>query len=436
MAIPRADAALLLRRAGFGGTLAEIDDLATAATWADAVERVLDTSAAPPVVPPAELTDPAKDAYTRWVACTQWWIERMRTTPAPIVEKLTLFWHGHFASSTDKVPIELLFDQIDLYRQRALGDFHDLAQAMAVHPAMLVYLDNATNVAGVENENFARELMEMFTMGNHTFGEADVIAMARAWTGHGLDRAGTSYEFHPDRHDAGDKTLFGITRAWNGPETITEIIRGSKRFVSARFIAAELWSFLATPDPSATIVADLAKAFGAARQDLKALVRAIFLHPEFRSPAVRGGLVRSPIEWIVLILRSLGISAADAHPDWFVGAMGHVPFAPPNVSGWKPNAYWISTSGLWARGSFAGYVRWLATDDSGPYRLFADLPAKTPAEIAGTLLATFGIESPSPRTRTIVTNWANGLKQPGAPSWSIRPNGIPLVALSPEALLA
>lgn len=436
MAIPRRDAAHLLRRAGFGGTPAEIDALAGQSSWSAAVDSVLDRSGDPPLNPPPIMSDPAAGDYSRWVGGVQWWIERMRTSPTPIVERLALFWHNHFVSGTDKVPMPLLWDQLQLFRSAGMGDFHTLAQQMAVQPAMLLYLDNASNVAGAENENFAREVMELFLLGNFTFTEADVIAMARAWTGHGLNRSEDAYEWHPTKHDSGTKSLFGIDRDWNGPDTITEIVRGSKASVSARFIAAKLWSYLAYPNPEPALVADLASAYLAADLDLTTLLRAIFNRPEFLAPATRTALVRSPVEWTVALLKALDIRAADAHPEWFLENMGQRLFEPPNVAGWKQNGYWVSTSATWGRADFASYLRWVATSNDGPYRRFGGLDTKTPDEIVAVALSTFGLDEPSPVTREVIRSWAAGLKGNWDVQWSVRPNIIPLTALSPDFQLA
>ncbi|QYG92156.1 DUF1800 domain-containing protein [Iamia sp. SCSIO 61187] len=263
MDFTRADVAHLLRRAGFGGTTAEIDALVARPSWAAVVDRVLDTSAAPPDHVPARVDDRADPWYPPWVAGVQHWTDRMATTPTPIVEKMTLFWHGLFTSSVDKVLMRLVFRQVATYRTHAVGDLHDLAQAMATSPAMLVYLDNESNVVGNPNENFARELMELFLLGQGQYTEADVAEMARAWTGHGFDSVGETYIWYPGRHDDGPKTIWGITRRWDGPETITEMVRGSKQQACARHIATRLWAFLAGPPPGPGVIDELASAFAA-----------------------------------------------------------------------------------------------------------------------------------------------------------------------------
>lgn len=437
MPITAGDAAHLLRRVGFGAKPAEIMTLAALPTWSDAVDAVLNTSRAPgPLAAPPEMGDPGAQDYWRWVKATQVWVDRMRTTPAPIVEKMALFWHGHFTSSREKVAMPLLWDQLQLYRTLALGDFHELTQRMAVHPAMLIYLDNSTNVARSPNENFGRELMELYLMGNGTFTEADVVAMSRAWTGHGTNSADTAYEPHPALHDDGQKTLFGITRNWDGPAAITEILRGSQAAVSSRYIAAKLWAYFAGTQATPALVDDLAAAFRGSGLSIRALVRAILMRPEFLSAEVRTGLVRGPIDWVVATARALGVAAPDFNPEWYLGTMGQEPFAPPNVSGWRSNSAWISTSSEWARARMVMRLRWIATVPDGQYKLFQLIEAKTAREIADTAITVFEISEPTANFRRVVEDWATRIKAPGGPAWSAGPNLILLSTLSPDFQMA
>jgi uncharacterized protein (DUF1800 family) len=433
MDFTRNDVAHLLRRAGFGGKPGEIDALMGEADWAHVVDAVLDTSANPPdTIPPAVDVLGVGQYYQAWVAAVHFWMDRMATSPTPIVEKMALFWHGHFVSAEDKVLTRLLFRQVKMYRQYGLGDLHELAQRMAVDPAMLQYLDNATNVKGEPNENFARELMELFTLGNFQFAESDVIAMARAWTGHGLTRDAEGYRFYDEDHDHGNKTLFGIApRDWDGPAALTEIVRGSKQGICARFIAGKLWSFLAYQAPAASLVDALTSAFITSNMNIKALLRAIFMRPEFRSATTRTALVRTPVEWMVATMRHLGMDAATLHPEWWLEHLGQRLFDPPNVSGWKQNAYWISTTTMWARGDWAGWVRWKA-NDAGFLAGAGDL---TPAAATQAALDLFGINEPSPASRQVLEGYVAG-EQVARRRWAVPPNLITLTMLSPDYQLS
>lgn len=427
----RPDVAHLLRRAGFGGTAAEISALAALPSWAAVVDRVLDTSANPVDTIPAAVDDRDDEWYAPWVAGVHYWLDRMATSPTPLVEKVTLFWHGNLASSTDAAYPRLLFRQIKTYRALGLGDVHDLLQAMAKDPAMLVYLDNASNVAEEPNENFARELMELFTLGNGAFTEADVVGMARAWTGHNYDDENERYQFRAADHDTGQKTIFGITKDWDGPAALTEIVRGSRQQTCARFLAAKMWAFFAAPGPAAALVDDLAAAFIASGMQVRSLLRAIFLRPEFRLAATRTALVRSPIEWLVATMRALDMSAAELHPEWWMERLGQTLYIPPNVSGWKQNAAWISTSAQWAKASFASYACWKANDAG----VLADTETMLPAPAAQAALDRFAIDDPSPLTRQQLEAYV-GRERAGSRTWAIPPSLVTLAMLTPDFQLA
>ena len=433
--VARADAELLLRRVGFGGSPGEIDAL-EALSWSQAVDRVLDVSRAPVATPPA-LPDPGAqlvgDQWWRsYLAMTGWWLDRARTTPVPIQEKMTLFWHGHLTSSLDVVPHRLLMDQNLLYRSAGLGRLDALVQAAAVHPAMLIYLDNRANVAGHPNENFARELLELFCLGVGNYTEADVRESARAWTGHTLEPTTWSYRFRSDWHDHGPKTFLGSNANWDGPAVITHLLRGPTARVAARFIARKLWTHLVHADPSPTLVDELASALLAADLRVEALVRAILLRPEFRSAASRSGLVRSPFEFVVAALRATGYSAAQVQPQWLMQGMGQELFKPPNVDGWGTNRYWISTSSAWAKAIFADHLAWRVHGDVGG--ILADTRDRSVSDAVTTALAAFGITAPSPTTRAALEDFVR--TERSNRGWAERWGLVSLAVMSPEFQLA
>lgn len=428
------DAAHLLRRVGFGGTSAEIEALLPL-SWEAAVDRVLDTSKAPAAGPGPSLPAPgAAISGEQWnqayMAMTTWWLDRARTTPVPVIEKLTLFWHGHMPSSLDVVPHRLLFDQNQLYRAKALGKVDDLVQAAAVHPAMLIYLDNRANAAGWPNENFARELMELFTLGVGNYTEDDVRASARAWTGHTMDTSTWSYRFRSDWHDHGAKTFMGVTQAWDGPQIIQHILRGPKQRAAAGFLARKLWRFLAGPKPSAAVVEDLVNRFIAADLRTEALVRAILLRPEFRSPEVRQGLVRSPFDLIVAALRHTGRSAAEIRPQWLMPGMGQELFRPPNVDGWGTNGYWISTSASWAKSILADQLG----AGAGGWGLLEGSEKRSVPDAVAAALAAFGITAPSATTRAAMEQFVR--TERSSRRWAERSGLVSLAIMSPEFQLA
>jgi uncharacterized protein (DUF1800 family) len=435
MAVSPADAAHLLRRSGFGVTQARVSELTKLWSRGSAVSRVLDLSKAPtdPIpVPPLKLF---QDQYPDWVSAVHWWLDRMATTPTPIVEKLTLFWHGHFTSGLGKVPsMSMLAAQNQLFRTHALGNYHTLAQAVAVDRAMLAYLDNWLNAAGAPQENFARELLELFTLGQGHYTQADVVSMARAWTGYSLDETNLAYLYRSTWHDQGTKQLFGGTpKNWDGPAALTEVIKGTARKVPAsQFLTAKLFSYLAYPvGPTDPVVAPLATAFRSSGYNILSLVRAIFNSSAFWSTKARRALVRSPIEWMVATMQATGLSAAKANPHWWLDHAGQSPFNPPSVAGWGQNAFWLSTSASWSRANFVAYARWQARNAG----VLASTLTATPPVAAEQALAHFGITDASPTTRAALETYVTSARSQGA-GWMVQPNLILLTALSPEFQVA
>lgn len=424
-----ADVAHILSRAGFGGRHDEILALQHL-DWPDLVDHVLDTSGAVPAHVGAPALDEADGFYPNFVDMVWFWLERCRTSPAPLVEKMVLFWHGHLCTSMEKVfQRRWVFDQHQLFRTHGLGNFEDLVQQVSIGPAMLAYLDNDRNVAGRPNDNFARELMELFTLGVGNYSEADVVESARAWTGHSVTDDGT-YVFIPEAHDWETKTFFGSSRNWDGPSIIDHIINGPKQDVVARFIATKLWSFLAYPDPEPQVVNDLAHPFTQSGMEIRTLLRAIFLHPRFRSVQARQGLVRSPIEYVVAAMRVTGLACTEAHPEWTLGPMGQKPFHPPNVAGWKQNHYWITASALWAKASFASTVRWKLYK-KGELADSNNLPAEQAADAA---LTRFGIVTPSAATRSALVDYV--VAERAETRWAERAGLLMLPLLTPEFQMA
>ena len=306
-----------------------------------------------------------------------------------------------------------MYDQNALFRAAGGGSYRDLVQAMSIQPAMLLWLDNGYNVAGDPNENFARELMELFTMGVNQYSQDDVVASARAWTGHVINRWDDPvYVFKPDKHDNGVKTFFGTAQNWDGPDIIDEILLGSGRDIAARFLVTKLWSFFAYPNPDGALVQDLATAYLGAGLDIRSLLRAMFLRPEFYSDQAQHGLVTSPTEYIVAVMRSTGLTAADVHPEWWGEDMGQELFFPPDVSGWRQNGYWVSTSASWARTRFAEHVMWTANSKAIiPNRRSVSVP-----EAVQGSFDLFGVPSPSASIRSVLESWLTSERT--ANSWA------------------
>jgi uncharacterized protein (DUF1800 family) len=429
----------LLRRAGFGASASEISAY-TAQPLDTTVDQLLDFSGAPADTPPAFLSDPDLGDWEKEFKLQAWWLDRMATTTTPLQEKLAFFWHGHFATSNSKVGDALLmYRQNALFRLLAAGNFRSLTQQMSLQPAMLLWLDNDINRVGNPNENFARELMELFTLGVNNYTQSDVEASAAAWTGHNCDDDDReAYHFYSDRHDGGQKTFMGQTRAWDGPDIIDYILNESatKKMVAARFIARKLWSFFAYPGPETTVLDTISQTFYDADLDVGQLVKAIFLQPEFMSDKAKQGLVRSPVEWIVACLRALGMSATDTNPQWWMDAMGQSLFEPPNVAGWSRNAYWLGTANVWARANWARYVTWVARDANVLDAKLGATEAMTVADAINTAFTVFEVNVPSAQTRARLEYWLT--KQRDSNTWDAWQllNLMTLMMLSPDMNVA
>lgn len=431
MALSSSDAAHLLRRSGFGATPDAIQGLVGLGNRTAAVNRVLDLSRNPTPGAPFDGGKQLNEAFALENA-RDWWLARMIDVPSPIVEKMTLFWHGHFATEQRKVDdMGLVFKQNALYRSKALGRFGDLAQAASIHPAMLLYLDNWSNNRWEPQENFGREVLELFTLGSGSFTESDVVAMTRAWTGHGLAADHRTYKYRPADHDGSDKTLFGITKKWNGPAAVNEVLFGARAGESSRFITAKLFSFLAYPvTPQDAVVARLADGFRAKGLNVGSLVRSIFLSDEFWSPKARRALVRSPIEWFVAAHQATGLSR-QGNPDDFMVASGQELFNPPNVAGWRGGRSWISSAGAAARLEVARTLTKRMDDNAV---LGGKAEPSSAVQLVDAALHQFGITEPSLATRSALVSWVGEARKRSGDK--VTPRLATLLLCSPDFQLA
>ena len=324
------DARHLLARTGFGPAAAEVSTYARL-TRAQAVGKLLDEARTTPLTQPPEsllattpLRFPGRDAdeETRRAFRQQqareglelrgWWMAEMLVTPSPITERMTLFWHNHFVSSQQKVRFaRLMFRQNATFRAHALGDFRILLRAAAREPAMLVYLDVAQNRRGQPNENFARELMELFTLGEGHYTEHDVREAARAFTGWSLERETGAFRFRPALHDAGTKTVLGRTDRLDG-DAILDLLLA--RPETAELIVAKLWREFVAPEPDVAEIRRIADAFRRSGYAIKVALRELLMAEAFYAEANRGGLVKSPVELVAGSLRQLRIVSSDGVP--------------------------------------------------------------------------------------------------------------------------
>jgi uncharacterized protein (DUF1800 family) len=374
------DARLLLTRTGFGATDAEIRALAPLSR-SQAVSQLLNASTTVAVTPPpADLTDdsyarrPGKDATPEERKAFQrdqakaglqlrgWWVQEMLVTPSPLTERMTLFWHNHFVSSQQKVRLaRLLYAQNVTLRANALGNFGDLLHAASKDPAMVLYLDSAQNRKGTPNENFAREVMELFTLGEGHYTEQDVKEAARAFTGWSIDRDTGQFVFRPRLHDDGMKTVLGNTGNFNGDDVLNILL---KQPSTAQFVTAKLWREFVSPNPDPQDVARIAGHFRASNYDIKVVLRDLLTDDAFYARSNRASLTKSPVDVVVGTLHTLEIAPAQALPFAVATAgMGQNLFSPPNVKGWPGGESWVNTNTLLARKQF---LQRIAQADKAP----------------------------------------------------------------------
>ncbi|MDP9292253.1 MAG: DUF1800 domain-containing protein [Verrucomicrobiota bacterium] len=283
-----------------------------------------------------------------------WWLNRMLQAENPFREKLTLFWHGHFATSVTKVrDCYLMWQQNETLRQNALGNFGALLKAVSRDPAMLVWLDTNQSPRGHPNENFARELLELFTLGIGNYTEKDVKEAARAFTGYKIDQSNEGFRFALIQHDYGSKTFLGTTGNFNGDDILDRILAQP---ACARFICKKLWEFFVYDQPSPAIVDVLAASFRQHKYEIAPLMRDIFSSAEFYSARAMRTQIKSPVQWLVSTAKLLEL---DLPPKLLainaLRQMGQVPFLPPSVKGWDGGKSWITTSTLLTRYNLAGF---------------------------------------------------------------------------------
>jgi uncharacterized protein (DUF1800 family) len=374
-------AAHLLNRAAFGATPAEIEATRRKGLAA-AVHQLVDLSSDAAKVPPPAWAHPrnirelrmgmraAKDNPEQQkekrreirqmegeeiLDLRHWWLDRMMNGPAPLLEKMTLFWHGHFATGIQKVKDAYwMWLQNDALRRNALGNFAALVKIISRDPAMMIYLDLPQSRREHPNENWARELMELFTVGIGNYSEQDVREAARAFTGYRLDLTTQQFRFARVQQDRGPKTFLGRTGPFDGDDIIDTLVRQP---ACAQFIGRKLWRFFVEDEPAEAIVDLIASRIRAHNFETRPVLREIFTSEEFYSPRVLRTQIKSPVQFVIQTSRILEtklpspIVAQNA-----MRQMGQILFAPPNVKGWDGGKAWISTSTLLFRYNFANYL--------------------------------------------------------------------------------
>ncbi|MDP6990201.1 MAG: DUF1800 domain-containing protein [Planctomycetota bacterium] len=379
---PRA-AEHLLTRAGFAPTVTEIE-AAAAGSPAEIVERLMEERRAWKKVPPLLVKysefglDPrqrplneklpegeeleqliARRRFLRDQDRTQFldyfdrWVRSMIRGDAPLRDRMTLFWHGFFTTSFQVVRRKYeMINQHELLREHALGSFADLLRGITHDPAMLIYLDNNTNVEGHPNENFARELMELYSLGEGNYTEVDVREAARALTGAWAGPYG-EYEFHPEVHDSGEKTILGRTGNF-GPDELLDILL--EQPACARWVATKLLRYFEGVEPAAERVEEYAAALREADYEVAPVLRKLFTDPRFYRDEILGARIQGPIEYMVGICRKLDLDPPDYYLFSATAELGQCFYDPPTVKGWDGGPAWITNSSLMMRGNCVGVL--------------------------------------------------------------------------------
>ncbi len=344
-------AAHLARRTGFGDAPDEVAALQSLG-MEGAVGSRLHPTGADASFSEYPAGDLLNDVKRRNGAAQLWWYDRMLLTNRPFVEKMALFWHGHFATSMAKVPAPMMVQQIDLLRDQGLGNFHTLLVAISQNPAMLVWLDNRYNYKAHANENYARELMELFALGLGNYTEDDVKAAARAFTGWTLDR-NSAFIVRPNLHDDSIKTFLGQTGNFDGHDILSIIV---SQPIHQRFISRKLLEFFLYSDPEPELVEKVATVYALSGYNIAQVMGTLLRSNVFYSERAYRAIPKSPIEFTLGLLCYYGVPQVPPYLPGVVSRMGQNLLYPPSVKGWDGGPAWINTTTLLARFNYVNQL--------------------------------------------------------------------------------
>jgi uncharacterized protein (DUF1800 family) len=362
------DARHLLARTGFDPAWKEIQPL-LALTREQAIELIVTKANTRPLKPvPAELLSTPEDSHEKMMSRSDserkaaqkiererlevlqsWWIAQMLQTPTPLAEQMMLFWHNHFTSSIQKVrTTRFMAQQHITQRTHALGNFGTLLSAMVHDPAMLRYLDSANNRKEQPNENFARELLELFSMGVGNYTEDDIREASRAFSGWTVNRERASFLFNAKEHDNNNKRFLKQEGNFSGDDIVRIILQQP---ATAQFITRKLWRTFISENPNELAIQAIAQQWqNQHRYEIKPLLISLFNQPEFWQTSNRGRIIKSPTDYVVGLLRVWQLpNQQNAHWRNTISILGQDLFNPPSVKGWEGGKDWITTNTLLAR---------------------------------------------------------------------------------------
>ena len=420
------NAAHLYRRAAFGGTGEEIRRAVDEGLDA-AVDRLifyeytpngaLDTRIA------AEELYLASDGKLSDLA--RWFVLRMIFTARPLEERMTFLWHDHFATGYGKVlNLAWMKTENDTIRGQALGTFRGLLTAVAKDPAMEWYLDQWVSTRTTPNENFGRELLELFTLGVGNYAESDVKAAVMSFTGWSIDGTLSTFRFNADQHDTGDKTFLGRTGNWDGDDVIRMICG---ELSHGRRIASKVFSYFAYDNPEPEVIDRFARVYLDSDTNLRVLVRAILTSDEMYSARALWTKVKSPVDHVVMATRQLLLPDDVPNAFQYLVQGGQTPFDPPDVSGWQGGTSWISPSALLNRMNFADAV----TRVFDPVAFAEGVAIATPSDLVDLYLRRLGpVSIPAATRQTLMQYVAPDGALPSGATLVRRQRGLARMVLS------
>jgi uncharacterized protein (DUF1800 family) len=429
----RQKCAHLLRRFGLGASEAELDFYLSKGGIDGAIDTLLNYEGTPEGWDlDVEAMANKNNNNVNPQAVGVWWVGRMLVTARPLQEKMTLFWHDHFATSGSKVTNgRVMHGQNEVLRANATGNFRTLLREVSKDPAMLLWLDNQYNVKGKPNENFAREIMELFTLGIGNYTEKDIQEGARAFTGWSIGRGpqgrpigdnakiprgSLGFQFRPTLHDSGSKSFLGKTGNFDGDDII-DILCDNPR--TAFYITHKLWEWFVYPEPDEKVIQPVADKFHKSNMNIKLLLRTVMKHPEFYSARAERKIFKCPVDFSIAILRQLGIGQMVAQrlaaggdnvgqqlgPAFLakqkMKSMGMDLLFPPDVAGWDSGANWVTSATMVERINYANIVFGTGARNVR-YPAASLIGDASPEQAVGKLLSIFDLELPMNKVNILV----------------------------------